>query len=49
MLRRIIQGTNGMEVLPERAFLQFSLSYYQDRTPASYEPPGFEATDWEYK
>ena len=49
MLRRIMQATNGMELLPEKAFLHFSLAYHEERTPQSYEPQGFEPTDWEYK
>lgn len=38
-----------MEVLPDEAYLTLHLTYYEERTPEDYQPPGFHATDTEFR
>ncbi len=47
LLHKINVATNNMDLLPDEAYLQVLLSYYDDRTPPDYEPPGFDHTQWD--
>jgi hypothetical protein len=45
-IRCLVEFTNTLETLPEERFLTLKLEYYEDRTPADYEPIYFTpATD----
>lgn len=44
LLRTLVILTNTLTSLPENVMLTMKLYYYDDVTPADYEPPGFKAT-----
>jgi len=44
-LKRLIGGTQELEVLPEVASLKVCAEYYDDITPEGYEPKGFVHSD----
>ena len=48
-LRQILQCTNLLNTIPDEAYRVVRLGYYEDRTPADYEPPGFVSTNMEFK
>ena len=41
LLRQIQMVTQGLEKLPDEAYLAIKLNYYDDVTPVDYEPEGF--------
>jgi len=45
LLRRLINGTQELDMLPEVCFLTICLEYYDDKTPADYQPKGYEHTE----
>ncbi|KND01595.1 uncharacterized protein SPPG_03393 [Spizellomyces punctatus DAOM BR117] len=45
MLRRLLILTQTLRPLPENAYITMRLFYYDDVTPAEYEPPFFRAGD----
>ncbi|XP_036358603.1 HORMA domain-containing protein 1-like [Octopus sinensis] len=45
LLRTIIVLTQTLKPLPDEALMTIKLFYYDEVTPADYEPPGFKATD----
>ncbi|XP_048728230.2 HORMA domain-containing protein 1-like [Ostrea edulis] len=52
LLRTIVVLTQTMNAIPEDAMLTMKLLYYDDVTPAEYEPPGFKPstlTDFKYE
>ena len=47
LLQAVLVMTEGLDPLPDTAFLSMRLEYYDDVTPADYEPAGFQATELE--
>jgi len=45
LLRRLISGTQELDVLPEDASLTVCLEYYDDVTPHDYQPKGYQHSD----
>merc|ERR1719251_883160 len=45
LLRRLINGTQELDVLPDVCFLTICLEYYDDKTPKDYQPKGYEHTE----
>ena len=45
LLQAILSHTQGLATLPTNAFLALRLEYYDEVTPADYEPAGFAATE----
>ncbi|XP_070570594.1 HORMA domain-containing protein 1-like [Ptychodera flava] len=45
LLRTIIVLTQSLKSLPDNVFMTMKLLYYDDLTPADYEPPGFKAAE----
>jgi hypothetical protein len=45
LLRALLSATQNLAPLPEDAFLELKLTYYDEVTPADYEPAGFTASD----
>jgi hypothetical protein len=46
LLRRLIAGTQELDVLPEEASLTVCLEYHDDLTPSDYQPKGYEHSDY---
>lgn len=46
LLRRLIAGTQELDVLPDVAHLKICLEYYDDITPEDYQPKGYENSDY---
>merc|ERR1719266_871283 len=46
LLRRLINGTQELDVLPDVCFLTICLEYYDNKTPQNYQPKGYEHTDY---
>lgn len=44
-LRRLVNGTQTLDVLPDICFFTTCLEYYDDKTPADYEPRGYEHSE----
>ena len=42
LLKTTLELTQGLDPLPSTAYLSFRMEYYDEDTPADYEPPGFE-------
>ena len=42
LLETTLKLTQGLDPLPSTAYLNFRMEYYDEDTPADYEPPGFE-------
>ncbi|KAI8818668.1 HORMA domain-containing protein [Fimicolochytrium jonesii] len=49
MLRRLLILTQTLRALPPSAYITMKLFYYDERTPAEYEPPCFRAGNDEEK
>ncbi|KAI9006141.1 DNA-binding protein, partial [Gaertneriomyces semiglobifer] len=49
MLRRLLVLTQTLRPLPEKAYITMKLFYYDEVTPADYEPPFFRPGDDEEK
>ena len=47
LLRAILMLTEGLEPLPETAYIALRLSYYDENTPQDYEPKGFQSAEKE--
>lgn len=47
ILRSLCVMSQTLKPLPERKFLSMKLTYYDEVTPAAYEPPGFQAADFD--
>ncbi|XP_033645488.1 HORMA domain-containing protein 1-like isoform X1 [Asterias rubens] len=45
LLRTIVVLTQSLKSLPDDVILTMKLLYYDDVTPADYEPPGFQASE----
>ena len=45
LLQAILSHTQGLATLPTNAFLALRLEYYDEVTPADYQPAGFAATE----
>ncbi|XP_071505019.1 uncharacterized protein [Diadema antillarum] len=45
LLRTILVMTQSLRLLPDEVMMTMKLLYYDDVTPADYEPPGFKASD----
>ena len=39
--------TDGLDPLPETAYLSLRLSYYEENTPGDYEPNGYQSAEKE--
>ncbi|XP_023242584.1 meiosis-specific protein HOP1-like [Centruroides sculpturatus] len=48
LLRTVILLMQNLKPLPETAYLTMKLLYYDEVTPADYEPPGFKPADSPY-
>jgi len=46
LLRRLINGTQELDVLPDVCFLTICLEYYDNKTPPNYQPKGYEHTEY---
>jgi len=46
LLRRLINGTQELDVLPDVCFLTICLEYYDNKTPQNYQPKGYEHTEY---
>ena len=42
LLRKLLVVTQGLDKLPEKAYLGIKLTYYDEVTPEDYEPEGFK-------
>ena len=42
LLKTTLELTEGFDSLPNTKYLSFRMEYYDEDTPADYEPPGFE-------
>lgn len=49
ILYQILQRTEKLPPLPEAAYMTLHLMYFDDRTPADYQPPGFGPTEITFK
>lgn len=50
LLRNLVITTQGLDSLPDNAYLTMKIRYYDEITPQDYEPPGFEpCTPSEYE
>jgi hypothetical protein len=47
ILRSLCVMSQTLESLPQRKYLSMKLVYYEEVTPSGYEPPGFQAADFE--
>ena len=47
LLRGILMLTETLDPLPETAYLALRLAYYDENTPADYEPRGFQSAEKE--
>ena len=47
LLQAILMLTDGLDPLPETAYLALRLSYYDENTPQDYEPKGFQSAEKE--
>ena len=47
LLQAILMLTEGLEPLPETAYIALRLSYYDENTPQDYEPKGFQSAEKE--
>jgi len=45
-LRRLINGTQALDVLPDVCFFTTCLEYYDDKTPSDYQPRGYEHSEF---
>ena len=42
LIRGTLQLTEGLDDLPQTAYIGFTLDYVDEDTPEDYEPPGFQ-------
>ena len=47
LLKGVLMLTEKLDPLPETAYLALRLSYYDENTPADYEPRGFQSAEKE--
>ncbi|KAK7099160.1 HORMA domain-containing protein 1-like isoform X2 [Littorina saxatilis] len=47
LLRTIIVLTQTLQPLPDNVMMTMKILYYDEVTPADYEPPGFKASDFD--
>merc|ERR1719180_442808 len=47
LLQAILMLTDGLDPLPETAYLALRLAYYDENTPQDYEPKGFQGAEKE--
>ena len=47
LLQAILMLTDGLDPLPETAYIALRLSYYDENTPEDYEPRGFQSAEKE--
>ena len=47
LLQAILMLTEGLDPLPETAYIALRLSYYDENTPEDYEPRGFQSAEKE--
>ncbi len=47
ILRNLCVMSQTLNQLPQRKYLSMKLVYYEEVTPAGYEPPGFQAAEFE--
>lgn len=47
ILRSLCVMSQTLNALPQRKYLSMKLVYYDEVTPTGYEPPGFQAADFE--
>ena len=47
LLQAILVMTDGLDPLPETAYLALRLSYYEENTPGDYEPNGYQSAEKE--